>query len=196
MDYERLLADKDDYDTAGEYVGKPQKVGLGTYVARDSKGKLRKVNKFGYAGRGSGFDAPDKPGLPSFTSGQLEKRNVPGEFVIDPSFPLPLQKETLVPSYVSPSYQNFQPILPLKEDVDKILRDRGRIGQDQELTEDSFQTEFSQPLAFEQLMELPSFRGARFARGGLSGGDTSGPPPERGPNPQGLPSLLKRVRNL
>ena len=35
-----------------------------------------------------------------------------------------------------------------------------------------------------------------FARGGLSGGDTSGPPPERGPNPQGLPSLLKRVRNI
>ena len=158
MDYESLLADKQDAFTAKE---KP-------------------------------FDAPDKPGLPSFTSGQLEKRNVPGEFVIDPSFPLPLQKETLVPSYVSPSYQNFQPILPLKEDVDKILRDRGRIGQDQELTEDSFQTEFSQPLAFEQLMELPSFRGARFARGGLSGGDTSGPPPERGPNPQGLLSLIKR----
>jgi len=38
-------------------------------------------------------------------------------------------------------------------------------------------------------------RGAFFSKGGiagLSGGDTSGPPPERGPNPQGLPSLLKR----
>ena len=34
-----------------------------------------------------------------------------------------------------------------------------------------------------------------FADGGiagLSGGDKSGPPPERGPNPQGLPGLLKR----
>ena len=31
-----------------------------------------------------------------------------------------------------------------------------------------------------------------FAMGGLSGGDKSGPPPERGPNPQGLISLMKR----
>ena len=31
-----------------------------------------------------------------------------------------------------------------------------------------------------------------FAMGGLSGGDKSGPPPERGPNPQGLLSLMKR----
>jgi len=31
-----------------------------------------------------------------------------------------------------------------------------------------------------------------FALGGLSGGDKSGPPPERGPNSQGLPSLMKR----
>ena len=203
MDYERLLADKADYDTAGEFVGKPQKTVVpGIYVARDSKtGELRKVNQFGYAGRGAGFDAPDKPGLPSFISGQLEKRNVPGEFVIDPSFPLPLQKETLVPSYVSPSYQNFQPTLPSKEQIEQDLINRNLMRQDQELTKDAFEEIFpfySQPAAFEQLMQLPSFRGAseRFARGGLSGGDTSGPPPERGPNPQGLPSLLKRVRNM
>ena len=31
-----------------------------------------------------------------------------------------------------------------------------------------------------------------FKDGGLSGGDKSGPPPERGPNPQGLLSLMKR----
>ena len=35
----------------------------------------------------------------------------------------------------------------------------------------------------------------KFADGGLSGGDKSGPPPERGPNPQGLLSLMKRARN-
>jgi len=42
-------------------------------------------------------------------------------------------------------------------------------------------------------------RGAFFSKGGiagLSGGDKSGPPPERGPNPQGLLSLKNRVRNL
>jgi hypothetical protein len=41
-------------------------------------------------------------------------------------------------------------------------------------------------------------RGAFFSKGGiagLSGGDKSGPPPERGPNPQGLLSLKNRVRN-
>ena len=30
--------------------------------------------------------------------------------------------------------------------------------------------------------------------GSLSGGKEFGPPPERGPNPQGLPGLLKRVK--
>jgi hypothetical protein len=36
------------------------------------------------------------------------------------------------------------------------------------------------------------------AGGGLlkQAGDRSGAPPERGPNPQGLPGLLKRVKNL
>ena len=34
------------------------------------------------------------------------------------------------------------------------------------------------------------------AEGGLSGGDKSGPPPEKGPMSQGLPGLLKRVKKL
>ena len=36
---------------------------------------------------------------------------------------------------------------------------------------------------------------ANLAGGGIVG-DKSGPPPERGPMSQGLPSLLKRGRNL
>ena len=34
------------------------------------------------------------------------------------------------------------------------------------------------------------------ADGGLSGGDKSGPPPESGPNPQGLQGLLNRVKKV
>jgi len=50
-------------------------------------------------------------------------------------------------------------------------------------------------------MNLPEQRGLygtqeRFARGGLSGGDTSGPPPEKGPMSQGLLSLYKNGRKL
>ena len=41
-------------------------------------------------------------------------------------------------------------------------------------------------------------RGFAAAGGGIAkeAGDRSGPPPESGPNSQGLPGLLKRVRNL
>ena len=35
-----------------------------------------------------------------------------------------------------------------------------------------------------------------FADGGLSGGDKSGPPPESGPTPHGLPGILKRVKKI
>ena len=98
------------------------------------------------------------------------------------------------------TYENFQPVLPLKEDVDNYLRSEGMIGQDQMITDKAFQREFEQPAKFEQLMQLPSFRGAseKFAGGGIAkmAGVSSGPPPESGPNSQGLQGLLKRVRNL
>jgi hypothetical protein len=49
------------------------------------------------------------------------------------------------------------------------------------------------------LQSLPDFSYGGFSNGGiagLSGGDKSGPPPERGPDSQGLRSLMKRGINL
>jgi len=154
MDYESLLADKQDAFTAKE---KP-------------------------------FDAPDKPGLPSFTSGQLEKRNVPGEFVIDPSFPLPLQKETLVPSYVSPSYSPERPKFETDEFINEYFKS---IGEEPLRSGEGTLIRMGMPQS--GLFGTKK----RFAGGGIAkiAGVTSGPPPESGPNPQGLPSLLKRGRN-
>ena len=59
---------------------------------------------------------------------------------------------------------------------------------------------YGQPLTGADIENLQFQQpGVFFSRGGiagLSGGDKSGPPPERGPNPQGLLSLKNRVRNL
>ena len=51
---------------------------------------------------------------------------------------------------------------------------------------DDFEEVGQQPLNIDLTMPKA------FAMGGLSGGDKSGPPPESGPLPQGLPGLLKR----
>ena len=48
-------------------------------------------------------------------------------------------------------------------------------------------------------MQFDLFNGPFMAAGGgiaKEAGDRSGPPPESGPNSQGLQGLLKRVRNL
>jgi hypothetical protein len=59
---------------------------------------------------------------------------------------------------------------------------------------------YGQPLTADDIENLQFEQpGVFFSKGGiagLSGGDKSGPPPERGPNPQGLLSLKNRVRNL
>ena len=158
MDYESLLADKQDAFTAKE-------------------------KRFA----GIVIDAPDKPWLPSFTSGQLEKRNVPGEFIIDPSFPLPLQKETLVPSYVSPSYS------PKRSEYET----------------DEFINEYFKSIGQEPLrpgegtlirMDMPNQSGLfganqKFAGGGLAS-LTNTIPPKSGPMSQGLRSLYNNGRKL
>ena len=135
------------------------------------------------------FDAPDKPGIPSFTSGQLEKRNVPGEFVMDPNFPLPLQKEILVPSYISPSYSSQRNKFQTNEFLNQYLKSVG-----EKPLQPGEGTLFRM-----NVPELGLFgANQKFAGGGIAkiAGVDSGPPPESGPNSQGLQGLMKRVKNL
>jgi len=84
-----------------------------------------------------------------------------------------------------------------EEELDKINRERGFTIEDiQQGTAPQIRE------VMEQLGTDVTGQGfgSQFLAGGgiagLSGGDKSGPPPERGPNSQGLPSLLKRVRNM
>ncbi len=69
------------------------------------------------------------------------------------------------------TYQNFQPNIPSKEVFDDYLRNINMIGQDEELTEESYQKKFYKPAEFEQLMEVPGFKGTqdKFATGGRAG---------------------------
>ena len=107
------------------------------------------------------------------------------------------------------TYKNFEPNIPSKEELEKGLRNIGMIGQDEIITDEAYQQKFYRPEEFSQLFQLPSFTGAnqRFAKGGRAGfkagggllkqaGDRSGPPPESGPNSQGLQGLLNRVKKI
>ena len=61
---------------------------------------------------------------------------------------------------------------------------------------DQLRTAFQEQDALQRIADFGGV--ANLADGGiagLSGGDKSGPPPERGPNSQGLLSLMKRARN-
>ena len=100
------------------------------------------------------------------------------------------------------TYQNFEANIPSKEEFDDYLRSINILKQDEMLTEKGYQENFYKPAEFEQLMELPSFRGAseKFAGGGiagLSGGVDEGPQ-RRSMNPdsQGLQGILNRVKKL
>ena len=72
------------------------------------------------------------------------------------------------------------------------LYDRSKAMQDTAKNITAMEAGMEQDKAIEDFA-AKDYRG--FSMGGLSGGDKSGPPPERGPNPQGLLSLMKRARN-
>ena len=57
---------------------------------------------------------------------------------------------------------------------------------------------YDQPITAADMENLQDEQPGLFAGGGIAklAGVSSGPPPESGPNSQGLPGLLKRVRNL
>ena len=92
-----------------------------------------------------------------------------------------------MPSYVSPSYSPERSKFGTDEFINKYLKS---IGEEPLRSGEGtlFRMNMPQQLGLFGTQE-------RFARGGLSGGDKSGPPPVRGPNPQGLLSLKNRVRN-
>ena len=184
FDYESALADKIDAASAGEYVGEPVKRDLMPgWWAKDADDEWRKVNEVGYAIKGASFDAPDKPGLPSFTSGfasaaknigkgkalisaQTKKQFVPGEY-IQKKGQLPEPKVIDVPAYVS---ETFKPDLPTKENLNRLFQLLGvahpRFGQVPEETLDLMIKQEK----WRQLMERPEMKGSqeRFADGGLA----------------------------
>ena len=93
-----------------------------------------------------------------------------------------------------PAYDKAQLDLPTEDEVNKISEILNVKLTPQE-TSDLINQE-----KFRQLFETPGFTGSQqnFNKGGiagLSGGDKSGPPPERGPNSEGLSGLLKRGTN-
>jgi hypothetical protein len=62
---------------------------------------------------------------------------------------------------------------------------------------DQLRTAFQEQDALQRIADAGGV--ANLANGGiagLSGGDKSGPPPESGPNSQGLQGLMKRVKKL
>jgi hypothetical protein len=112
---------------------------------------------------------------------------------------LPMQKK-LRP--VLPNYETFKPDIPTLSQYKNMFTQAGVEAPSDKILEQDLNQE-----RFRQLFEQPGFMGAsdtffgdtvKMAGGGIAklAGDRSGPPPERGPNSQGLQGLMKRVRNL
>ena len=172
-----------------------RETGLGGEVGkRDFESELANI-KDKFTATPKKFDAPDKTGADSFFSGELKRVLVPGEFEKGPTG-LPVTKEKLVPAYTSDSYDTAKLDLPTKDFIGTLSEALGYQRPSPEQAEEMINQE-----KFRQLFETPGFTGTqeRFNKGGiagLSGGDKSGPPPQRGPNSEGLSSLLKRGTNI
>ena len=112
---------------------------------------------------------------------------------------LPMQKE---PRPVLPNYETFKADIPTLSTYKSMYEEAGVTPPDDKVLEQDLNQE-----RFRQLFEQPGFMGAsntffgdsiNMAGGGIAklAGVDQGPPPESGPNSQGLQGLMKRVRNL
>jgi len=82
------------------------------------------------------------------------------------------------------------------QEIDEILKTKGMTIQDFGMTYPQIQDFIKQDQQMQAIADAGGV--ANLAGGGIAkeAGDSSGPPPEKGPMSQGLPGLLKRVRNL
>ena len=82
------------------------------------------------------------------------------------------------------------------QEIDEILKTQGMTIQDFGMTYPQIQDFIKQDQQMQAIADAGGV--ANLAGGGIAkeAGDSSGRPPESGPNSQGLPGLLKRVRNL
>jgi hypothetical protein len=139
-------------------------------------------------------DAPDAPDVTPLTNKLATPAKSRG-----PMTEKKKQKIDLSPV----TYQNFKPNYGFtKEQFEDAMRKEGALADDQIYTDAFYKQEIEKPIEFQQLMELPSFRGAsqNFAGGGiagLSGGDPEGAMTKSmNPDSQGLRSLYKNGRKL
>mgnify|MGYP007032656909 CR=1 FL=1 len=82
------------------------------------------------------------------------------------------------------------------QEIDEILKTQGMTIQDFGITYPQAQDFIKQDQQMQAIADAGGI--ANLAGGGIAkeAGDSSGPPPESGPNSQGLPGLLKRVKKL
>ena len=151
----------------------------------ESEGAFKAKPKF--------LDAPDAPNVTPLTNKFAQP---PGRRV----GPMTAKKDMKI-DLTPLTYQNFKPDYGFtKEQFEDAMRKEGALADDQVYQDAFYKREVEKPIEFKQLMELPSFRGAseKFAGGGIAklAGDRSGPPPESGPNSQGLQGLFNRVKKV
>jgi len=139
-------------------------------------------------------DAPDKPDVTPLKNKLATSAKSRG-----PMTEKKKQKIDLTPT----TYKNFKPNYGFtKEQFEDAMRKEGALADDQVYQDAFYKQRVEKPIEFEQLMELPSFRGAseKFAGGGiagLSGGDPEGAMTKSmNPDSQGLRSLYKNGRKL